>query len=74
MTREISLQGKAAFVSGASKGIGAAIAVALASAGADVALTARDKAGLKRTADSCRAKGVRAWTRTCELADADAVR
>jgi len=44
-----SLQGKAAIVTGASRGIGRAIAVALAQAGADVAVTARDAASLGET-------------------------
>ena len=42
---KIDLSGKVAFVSGASKGIGIAIAEALADAGADLVLTARDEGG-----------------------------
>jgi len=72
--RDINLKGKVAFVSGASKGIGAAIAEALASAGADLALSARDAAGLEKTAASCRKHGGRVWTHTAELARADEVR
>jgi NAD(P)-dependent dehydrogenase (short-subunit alcohol dehydrogenase family) len=45
------LTGKNAFVTGASRGIGRSIAVALAGAGAGVALVARSEAGL---ADTCR--------------------
>ena len=45
------LTGKTAFVTGASRGIGRAIAVALAQAGADVALVARTEEGLADTAD-----------------------
>ena len=70
----ITLQSQVALVSGASKGIGVAIAEALAAAGADLALTARDSAGLAKTAAACRKQGVRVWTRTAELADADQVR
>ncbi len=70
---EISLKNKVAFVSGASKGIGVAIARALAAAGADLALTARNGAELELTADEARTSGVRAWTRTAELANADEV-
>ena len=44
----IGLAGKVAFVSGASRGIGRAIAVALAEAGADLALTGRDSESLLR--------------------------
>jgi NAD(P)-dependent dehydrogenase (short-subunit alcohol dehydrogenase family) len=44
------LTGKNAFVTGASRGIGRSIAVALAGAGADVALVARGERGLAETA------------------------
>ena len=44
------LTGKKAFVTGASRGIGRVIAVALAAAGADVAIAARSQDGLAETA------------------------
>ena len=44
------LTGKKAFVTGASRGIGRIIAVALAAAGADVAIAARSSEGLAETA------------------------
>jgi len=44
------LTGKKAFVTGASRGIGRVIAVALAAAGADVAIAARGQDGLAQTA------------------------
>ena len=44
------LTGKKAFVTGASRGIGRIIAVALAAAGADVAIAARSQDGLAETA------------------------
>ena len=46
------LTGKTAFVTGASRGIGRVIAVALADAGADVALVARSADGLAETAEA----------------------
>ena len=73
-TPKISLSGTVAFVSGASKGIGIAVAKTLAGAGADLALTARDEAGLEATAEAARASGVQVWTHTAELADAEAVK
>ena len=53
-THTISLEGKVALVSGASKGIGVAIADILANAGADLALTARNEEELEQTAESAR--------------------
>jgi 2-deoxy-D-gluconate 3-dehydrogenase len=54
------LTGKTAFVTGASRGIGQSIAVALAEAGADVALVARSEAGLASTAENIDAVGRKA--------------
>jgi NAD(P)-dependent dehydrogenase (short-subunit alcohol dehydrogenase family) len=51
------LTGRSAFVTGASRGIGKVIAVALAEAGADVALVARSADGLAQTADAIDALG-----------------
>ncbi|HEY7142768.1 MAG TPA: SDR family NAD(P)-dependent oxidoreductase [Streptosporangiaceae bacterium] len=55
------LTGKNAFVTGASRGIGQAIAVALAEAGADVALVARSADGLAETAADITALGRKAF-------------
>jgi NAD(P)-dependent dehydrogenase (short-subunit alcohol dehydrogenase family) len=54
------LTGKKAFVTGASRGIGQAIAVAFAKAGADVALVARSPDGLAETASDIEAVGRKA--------------
>ena len=57
----MKLAGKVALVTGAQQGIGAAIAVALAGEGADVALTwLDDEAGAKAVADKVRAAGRKA--------------
>lgn len=47
-------------VTGASSGVGAAVARAFAAGGADVALVARSKAGLELVAEACRQAGRRA--------------
>jgi short-subunit dehydrogenase len=55
-----SLKGEHAIVTGASRGIGARIAEALARAGTNVTLAARSAVELERVADACRAHGVQA--------------
>ena len=57
---EFSLDGKVAVVTGASRGIGKAIALALADAGADVVVAARNKKLIEETASEIRNKGRRA--------------
>ena len=49
--------GQVVLVTGASSGVGAALARAFATAGADVALFARNEADLDRVADACRETG-----------------
>jgi NAD(P)-dependent dehydrogenase (short-subunit alcohol dehydrogenase family) len=63
------LTGKTAFVTGASRGIGRAIAVALAQAGADVALVARTAEGLADTADDILAAGKKAIVIPTDVTD-----
>jgi NAD(P)-dependent dehydrogenase (short-subunit alcohol dehydrogenase family) len=70
---QISLQGKRAVVTGASKGIGRSIALAFAGAGAAVSICARGQAALDRTMDEILAHGVKAHAGICDLADRDAI-
>jgi hypothetical protein len=51
------LDGKTALITGASKGLGKAMAFALAEQGAKICLVSRDKAKLDAVADEIRARG-----------------
>jgi 3-oxoacyl-[acyl-carrier protein] reductase len=57
---DLGLKGKCALVTGASKGLGRAIAEELAKEGALVSLCARGKEDLEKTAADVRAHGVKA--------------
>jgi 2-deoxy-D-gluconate 3-dehydrogenase len=68
-----SLEGKRALVTGASRGLGRAMAEALAGAGADVVCASSKAGGARETAEAVRALGRRAWEVDADLADRDAV-
>jgi NAD(P)-dependent dehydrogenase (short-subunit alcohol dehydrogenase family) len=68
------LEGKVALVTGASKGIGAVTARALADAGAAVAIAARDADALSCVADAIVQTGGHALAVPTDVADEDAVR
>jgi 7-alpha-hydroxysteroid dehydrogenase len=68
-----SLSGQVAVVTGAGRGIGAAIAVAFAEAGADVAISARTEHQLDEVAERIHATGRRALVVPADLSDTDAV-
>lgn len=71
---ELGLRGKRAVITGGSKGIGLAIARALAAEGVDLALAARGQADLERAArEIADAHGVRVEPFAADLADAPAV-
>jgi len=65
------VDGKVAFVNGAGRGIGAASALALAEAGADVAIRARTVGQLEEVAEGIRALGRRALVLPAKEADGD---
>src|SRR3984893_19189457 len=70
------LDGKRLFITGGSRGLGRAMALAIAEAGADVILTGRTQASLETTAEEIRTRGRKVWTiqadmgvpETCEKA------
>jgi NAD(P)-dependent dehydrogenase (short-subunit alcohol dehydrogenase family) len=70
--RLFSLEGKKALVTGASRGIGQVIAVALAQAGADVAIAARTPEGLAATAKQIKDLGRTAVEIPADLTSQDA--
>jgi len=65
----MKLEGKKAIVTGAAKGMGAAITTTLAREGADVVLTARDTAALEDVAAQVRSLGRQAHVVACDVID-----
>ena len=65
-----SLQGKVSVVTGAARGIGRALALALAEAGSDVAVVVRDPAAVQDLLTELTALGVRAVAVAADVTDA----
>ncbi|MDA8250946.1 MAG: SDR family NAD(P)-dependent oxidoreductase [Rhodospirillales bacterium] len=68
-----ALAGRIALVTGASRGIGRAVAVELARRGAQVVITARSQGGLEETDDAIRAAGGSATLLPLDLMDGAAL-
>ena len=68
------LSGRVALITGASKGLGRAMAMGLAKAGAELALCARDAAGLRETRAAAEALGVRAETFAMDVLCRESIR
>jgi len=69
MTEQIDLSGRYALVTGASRGIGRAAALALAKAGAHVIILARSQGALEELDDEIKAAGGKASLIAVDLAD-----
>jgi NAD(P)-dependent dehydrogenase (short-subunit alcohol dehydrogenase family) len=69
-----SLAGRKALVTGASRGIGEALAIGLANAGADVAAAARDRSSLAAAEAAIAAAGRKAIAVAIDVRDAAAIR
>lgn len=69
-----TLTGRRAIVTGASRGIGRAIAMRLATEGADVAVLARNGEQLAELADDIQANGGRCVTQTADVTESEAFR
>jgi len=67
------LEGKVAFVTGASRGIGEAISRRFGSDGARVALAARDEAACRRIAAEIERAGGEAFALRCDVTDRDSI-
>lgn len=70
---DLGLEKRRALVAGASRGLGRAIALALAEEGADVIAVARNLAGLVDLATVSTSRGGKITARACDLADASAI-
>lgn len=72
---ELELQGKTAIITGASKGIGKAIALNLAEEGVNLAICARSKGPLESTAEAIRKRtGRKVFSQVTDMTDDNSVR
>jgi 3-oxoacyl-[acyl-carrier protein] reductase len=70
---DLGLRGKSAVVTGASKGIGRAIALRLADEGAGVAICARSEPALRKTEAELRTRSVPVYAGVCDVATPEAL-
>src|SRR5258708_32424095 len=71
MQEAFSLRGKNALVTGSRTGLGAAIAIGLAQAGANVVVHGRSTAGMDGVCEAIREAGTKAVTVTGDVAQAE---
>ena len=67
------LKGKKTIITGATRGIGRAIADLFAANGADIAICARNAAQVQETLEALRTTGINAYGETVDIADASAL-
>jgi short-subunit dehydrogenase len=72
--RHTDLEGKVALITGGSRGLGLALARAMADAGCDLVITARDAAELERAQHDIEARGARVLAQTCDVTQREQVR
>jgi 3-oxoacyl-[acyl-carrier protein] reductase len=70
----LDLEGKNVLITGATKGIGRAIAKAFANEKANIGICARNKDEVAETVAAFRAKGINAVGAAADMADEDSVR
>jgi 3-oxoacyl-[acyl-carrier protein] reductase len=66
---DLGLKGKGVIVTGASSGIGRAIALEFANEGANLAICARGREALEKTRSELEAKGVKVYAQVCDVSD-----
>jgi 3-oxoacyl-[acyl-carrier protein] reductase len=71
---DLGLKGRRAIVTGATRGIGRAIAETFAAEGCDVGICARDEASVETTVAALREKGIRATGSAVDVSDGPALR
>lgn len=71
---DLALKGRNALVTGASKGIGLAIAELFAAEGANIAICSRNKSDVTKTVAALTAKGVKAWGQALDVGDPAALK